>query len=115
MKNFPLEKYKFYIAGNRVIAVSSYGKKRVRGVAVCHPEDAFDLQKGKELAAARCNMKVAEKRLKRSGEKLLAAKDKIIMATNEGTKMAEYYKDSLEAYQHAKEDVQNLLSEIMEH
>ena len=37
MSNFPLEKYRYYVDGNRVIAVSTYCGKTVRGVAVCHP------------------------------------------------------------------------------
>lgn len=47
---YPIEKYKFYTNGSRVIAVSTYAGKTVRGVAVCHAGDAFSLEKGKKLA-----------------------------------------------------------------
>ena len=40
---YPIEKYKFYTNGSRVIAVSSYAGKTVRGVAVCHAGDTFSL------------------------------------------------------------------------
>jgi len=40
--------------------------KPVRGVAKCAPNDEFDINKGKELAAARCNLKVAQKRVKKA-------------------------------------------------
>ena len=43
---YPIEKYKFYTNGSRVIAVSTYAGKTVRGVAVCHAGDAFSLEKG---------------------------------------------------------------------
>ena len=66
MKNFPLEKYRYYIAGNKIIAVSTYAGRTVRGVAICHPQDSFDIEAGKKLAAARCNQKVADKRYERA-------------------------------------------------
>ena len=50
---YPIEKYKFYTNGSRVIAVSTYAGKTVRGVAVCHAGDTFSLEKGKKLAALR--------------------------------------------------------------
>ena len=46
---YPIEKYKFYTNGSRVIAVSTYAGKTVRGVAVCHAGDTFSLEKGKKL------------------------------------------------------------------
>lgn len=36
-----------------VIATGSYKGKRVKAVARCHPEDEFDVEKGKEIAKAR--------------------------------------------------------------
>ena len=61
-REFSLDRYRFYVAGNKVVAVSSYAGQTVRGVAICSDADAFDLQKGKELAAARCSVKIARKR-----------------------------------------------------
>ena len=57
-----MSKYIFYTTKNKVIAVSTYAGKVVKGVAKCNPNDNFDLEKGKKLAAARCNLKVAKKR-----------------------------------------------------
>ena len=48
---YPLEKYKYYQAGNKVIAVSTFAGRTVRGVAKCNPKDNFDLEKGKMLPA----------------------------------------------------------------
>ena len=36
-----------------VIATGTYKNKRVKAVAVCHPEDEFDVEKGKEIAKAK--------------------------------------------------------------
>ena len=77
--NYPLEKYHYYTYrradGAMVVkAVSTYAGQNIFGKAVCHPNDKFDLEKGKELAAARCNEKVAERDFvehRRSGMRLL--------------------------------------------
>ena len=67
---YPIEKYKFYTNGSRVIAVSTYAGKTVRGVAVCHTGDTFSLEKGKKLAALRCAEKIAKKRAARAKRKV---------------------------------------------
>lgn len=112
MKSFPRDKYKFYIVGTKVIAVSSYGGRKVKGVANCHPEDNFDLEYGKDLAAARCNAKVAAKRLKRATKKLFEAKDMIVDVTNHANKMYEYYVDSEQAAKDAEEELRRLAERI---
>ena len=63
-KNF-VPKYRFYTNGkNLVVAVTSFQGQNVRGVAKCNEQDEFDLETGKKLAAARCAMKIAKKRVK---------------------------------------------------
>lgn len=62
-KNF-VPKYKYYTDDKRVVAVSTYAKKNVRGVAVCNDDDVFDFDFGKKLAKIRCDRKINEKRLK---------------------------------------------------
>ena len=65
--SFPINKYKFYSDGKgKIIAVSSYAGKTVKGTAKCDPRDTFDEDYGKECAAARCSAKIAEKRFKRA-------------------------------------------------
>ena len=59
MKSYPIDKYRFYDAGNKIIAVSTYAGKQVRGVAICHPDDKFDIETGKKIAAARCNFRIS--------------------------------------------------------
>lgn len=71
----PMEKYHFHVATRvdgtpyKVIAISTYAGKRVRGVAKCDPQDTFNIEKGKELAAARCAVRIAQKRLNRADRK----------------------------------------------
>ena len=115
MSNFPLERYRFYYAGNKVIAVSTYGGKTVRGVAICHPEDKFNIELGKQLAAARCNEKIAMKRYNRANKCF----EKAIVANEEARiqlrKMSDYRNDSFVAMNEASQQVDRLIAAMKEH
>ena len=72
---FPIEKYNFVEhdladGRKRVIALSTYCGKTVKGTATCDFDDTYDLEAGKKLAAARCEVKVASKRAKFAQERL---------------------------------------------
>lgn len=92
---YPIEKYKFYTNGSRVIAVSTYAGKTVRGVAVCHAGDAFSLEKGKKLAALRCAEKIAKKRVARANQKVDEAYWAYVDAETYLDKMVDYKDDAL--------------------
>lgn len=92
---YPIEKYKFYTNGSRVIAVSTYAGKIVRGVAVCHVDDTFSLEKGKKLAALRCAEKIARKRLNRAEHKVDEAYWAYVDAEAYLNKMCDYKDDAL--------------------
>lgn len=108
--NYPLEKYRFYQNGNKIIAVSTYAKGTVRGVSICHPGDNFNIETGKMLAALRCNEKVAAKRLKRAGAKFRDAEAKFNAAKAEMEKMREYLNDSVVAYNEAAIETDTYIS-----
>ena len=104
--------YRYYIADRKVIAVSTYAGKTVRGVAICASEDEFDLDFGKQLAAARCNEKVAAKRLARASSKynnLLREYNKLLDKIAEAE---DYYNNSYLAYNEAAQDVDQLVSSL---
>lgn len=67
------DNYKYVVTPTKVIALSTYAGKVVRGIAKCSPQDKFDEEYGKALAAARCNLKVAEKRFKRADKMYVEA------------------------------------------
>ena len=92
---YPIEKYKFYTNGSRVIAVSTYAGRTVRGVAVCHDDDEFSLEKGKELAALRCAEKIAKKRIARAKCKIDEARCAYTDAEAYFYKMIDYRNDAL--------------------
>ena len=104
--SYPLEKYRFYTDGRRVIAVSTYAGKTVRGVAVCHADDNFD------LAAARCNEKIAEKRLERAANKMFTAGIDVAKAQQHQKDMQEYYNDAYFAYNEAAIEHDQLIESL---
>lgn len=96
---FPLEKYHFYTQETKdgvkkIIAVSTYAGKIVRGVAKCAPGDEYDEEKGKRLAAARCNARIAAKRQARAYRKCKEALAAKVEADRIYKKMYSYFCDS---------------------
>ena len=112
MKHFPLSKYKFYFAGNKIIAVSTYAGKLVRGVSICHPEDDFDQETGMRLAAARCNEKVANKRYARAQSQYIKACKARDAAIAHVDAMKEYMNDSFVAMNEAAQSCDTIIKEI---
>lgn len=97
---YSLDKYKYFIPTKadgtpyKVVAVSTYAGKTVRGVAKCDPKDTFDIEKGKQLAAARCQAKVSSQRLKRATKKLDEALLALEKAQQHYDNMSMYFNDS---------------------
>ena len=75
--------YKSYTHDNEVIAVTSFARRPVRSVAKCDPRDTFDVEFGKALAIARCDVKVADKRLTAAKKRLDKANEAMIAAKRE--------------------------------
>lgn len=86
-------KYKIDEEHKTVVAMSTFAGRPVAGVAKCSPEDAFDVNAGKNLAAARCALKVAKRRMKRAAACLVSA-----------TSMLEYFSDRVEKMKHYNTD-----------
>ena len=109
---FPIEKYRFYLAGNKIIAASTYAGKLVRGVAICHPHDKFDLNSGKALAAARCNERIAAKRYARATDRYIEACKARDEAEEYLDKMRKYMNDSYIAMNEAAQECDALVNSL---
>ena len=112
---YSLDKYKFYQykdknAKETVAAASTYAGRTVKGYAKCRPEDNFDVEKGKKLAAARCNLKVAEKRLNHASDKYMKASRAADEAIRYFEKMKKYYIDSVDQVDEAAAELRELIS-----
>ena len=104
---FPIEKYHFKdfkqtnpdgSESHVVIALSTYAAKTVRGVAKCNASDEFSIKTGKELAAARCDVKVCHKRLRNLSKKRYELAKRI-------SELARYYEEVTQHYNSAAEDL----------
>ena len=105
-------RYKFYVADNRIICVSSYAGKAVRGVAKCDPKDTFDLKDGKKLAQARCDYKIAKKRVLRARAKHAEATKALCDAREYQERMQRYYDESLRDFVRLEEELKALEAEM---
>ena len=100
MRNYPIDKYNFEIKQNEkyltteIVASSTYAGQPVRGKAICHLEDTYDAEKGAKLAAARCAVKVSEKRRKRAFRMVEEARNRVREADKWLRKMENYAHDA---------------------
>ena len=104
--------YKYFHSDNKVVALSTFAQKTVKGTAKCNPEDTFSLEAGKALAAARCNSKVAAKRAKWAKSKLDEAHANFEAAQEQLKLMMEYYSDALVRYDEAEREEHELLERL---
>lgn len=95
-----------------VVATSTYAGKTVRGVARCHPNDEFDMDKGIQLAVYRCNLKVAAKRQARAARKVKEAKLALYEAQVFLDKMLDYRAQSVFDYLSIKDDLEDIETNV---
>lgn len=93
-----------------VIAISTYAGRTVRGVAKCDPRDEYSVEAGKALAAARCELKVSEKRAERAKMKYDEAMAQMEAAKVYFAEMEHYLTDSMDALAEARCNLNELLS-----
>lgn len=94
----------------RIVAVSSFAGKPVKGYADLHPNDKFDLEYGQALAAARCAEKIAAKRCKRAYNKVDEATAQVNAAMAHLQKMMKYEADAEANYNIASYELATILN-----
>ena len=114
---YSLDKYKFYQykdknAKDTIAAASTYAGLTVKGYAKCDPRDEFSVEKGKELAAARCTAKIAAKRVKRASAKYLEAQQQLADAKRFMARMTEYYTDAVDQLDEANAAVTDMMKSM---
>ena len=108
-KNF-VPKYRYYTNGkNVVVAVASYAGRTIRGVAKCSEQDEFNLETGKELAAARCAVKIARERVKYTKVQRDMWQDILAYNAVQYEKWDDRYDDALEIEKQAREIYDNMI------
>lgn len=109
---YPIDKYRFVVNGNKVIALSTYAGRTVRGTAICSAEDTFDIEKGKQLAAARCAVKIAQKREARAARKFQEADAILFEAEDYYNAMGEYRVNAAVESMKAEKNLTSLLQSL---
>ncbi len=114
---FSLDKYKFAFFKDEngkmtVSARSTYAGKTVKGYAKCDPRDNYDVEAGKELAAARCNATVIAKKQKTAHERLMFASDVLIEAEEFYKFSQNKVRDLVDELAEAEDEVANILTDI---
>lgn len=106
-------RYKIYRSNSKVVVVGSFAGKAVKGIAKCDPEDTFSTRIGEDLATARCENKIAVKRVKYAEAKKAAA----LKAFNEAKKFLDemnvYYDKSVEQLSETQENLNRVLDEVL--
>lgn len=114
---YSLDKYKYFTyfdkSGKKTVsAVSTYAGRTVKGYAKCDPRDDFNEENGRKLAAARCNAKVADKRLKRAEKKMGEALRQLDAAEAYYKRMRTYFNDASQEAAFAANEVVCLEKEM---
>ena len=103
-------KYRYYIAGKKVICVTMYAGKSVRGVAICSEDDTFNFDAGQRLAKARCDHKLAERRMSRIEKELQDIANQQKVLANKHNKLIDSLMKANTSVEDAKEQVNSLVS-----
>lgn len=108
------DKYKYYSfhvdeESRKVVAVTHYAGRAVRGIAKCAPEDTFDVETGCKIAVARAEKKVARAKVRNAAEKYLQAAKVADAAEKRFDDMKQYYMDAIDQLDQAELDLENLV------
>lgn len=112
-----LDKYKFFDYVDKqgrhvVVAVSRHAGRIVKGYAKCSPDDEFNMETGKKLAAARCNMIVTARKEAAAEAKYAQAKDAYEKAFLEKTFRANKAMECQQDRLMAEVAISNILTDI---
>lgn len=105
------ENYNYIVKRRMVSAGAKFAGKWVWGHAICHPEDEFDEDFGKSLAAARCNQKIAELRWKRAKKRYDEARRVVTEAHVAFDEACDYLTNSYDRRRAARDRVIDLLAQ----
>lgn len=103
-------RYRYFTDANmNVICVSTFAGKTVRGVAHCNMDyDDFDEECGKKLSRARCDYKIAFKRVRRANEKVTAAREALMKAQEAYNRMLDYQEGAMQEFEFARDQLEEI-------
>jgi hypothetical protein len=104
---FPFEKYKYYVdeENKTVVAIQTFAKKKYRGIAKCSGEDTFDIEKGKKLAALKCNLKIATARYEYANKKISMLNEMMDIINTYEKSVNDYFKWAVDNLEEANSEL----------
>ena len=95
-----------------VVAISTYAGQNVKAYAKTNPGDEFNWEKGRDLAVARCNAKIAGMRHKRAQKKLAEAQALMTEAAKYLADMTDYCANAADEVASAKANVAKIMDKM---
>lgn len=95
----------------KVICISSYAGRPVKGVAKCAPNDEFSMEYGRRLAQARCDVKIAGKRMEATAGKYVKTAIEINRLAKEAEKYHTFYEKNYNDYSAAIVNLDAIINE----
>ena len=102
--------YKFYFGKKEVVCVSHFAGREYKGRAKCSPLDTFDIEYGKCLAQARCDVKIARARIKHHAKILSELEEQFTRLNDEIFKRENSLDEAYETF----EETLDVLSETLD-
>ena len=106
------QKYTYSVSGNTVYCITYYAGKTIRGIAKCDPEDNFNIEDGMLLAKARCDYKLAKKRVTVKGKRVNLAVEEFERANTHMENAIAYYKEATDAEEKAKHNLEQIIAKL---
>ena len=106
-------KYTYNVGENKVVCVSHYAGKPVRGIAKCNEaHDKFNCETGMKLAKMRCDTKIALKRVDYTVKKLNSAIEEMVKVQNDVDALTTFLTKSENDYAQLKKSLEEFEEEL---
>lgn len=103
------KRYHFYTTGKTTICTTHYHGATVRATTTCHDDDIYDAEHGEDVAKAKVDVKVSNKKLKYIAERKKQIADIISHFQGEYVRFMNYEKEVKEQLAHEEQ----ILNELM--
>ena len=106
---FPYEKYRYFTNNtDLVVAEQTFAGKKYRGSAKLGESDSFNLEDGKNLAAARCDVKICHQRYMQARDEYWALCNLYEKLTDMLKDAESYFSDSQEELEFAQDRLERI-------
>lgn len=106
-------RYQYYFPKQGTVkCVSHYEGRKVEALAKCDPKDTYNDEVGQNLARARVDVKISDKRVKRAEKKYAEAREAAMAAHEYEMRMRDYYRAAQKEQKQNKKTLKDMLKKI---